>query len=96
MLTLVSLPNLDPLPDPTVIPMPIILEIESPILDSHIALMGNECEFKFFDLKPTFEPNLTLKPKLDLIHIPKSVLVLEAFILEPKSTIPLSHIHCWT
>ena len=45
MLTLVSLPNLDQIQEPTFIHVPIDLEIESPILDSHILLIGKECEF---------------------------------------------------
>ena len=39
MLTPVSLPNLDQFPKPTFIPVPIDLEIESPIFDSHNSLM---------------------------------------------------------
>ena len=31
------------------------------ILDSHIPLMGNECEFKFFDLEPTIESKPTFE-----------------------------------
>jgi len=72
--------------------VPIELEIESPILENHIPLMVKECEFQFFNLDLTFEPNLTHKSKLDLSHIFKSVLVLEPFILEPKSTISSNHI----
>ena len=51
--------------------------------------MGNECEFKFFDLEQTIEPKPTLEPKLVFSEL---VLVPKPFILEPKSTIPLSHI----
>ena len=58
MLTLVFLPNLDQFPEPTFIPVPIDLEIESPILDSHIPLMKKESEFQFLDLVSTFEPGL--------------------------------------
>ena len=76
MFTPVFLPNLDQFPEPTFIPIPINLEIESPILDSHIPLMEKECE-------------LTLEPKVDFFEL---VLVSEPIILEPKSTIPLSHI----
>jgi len=89
MLTLVSLPSLDPFPELTLIPVPIDLEIESPILGSHIPLMKNECEFNFFDLEPTIEPKPTLEPKLDFSEL---VLIHDPFILEPKSTIPPSHI----
>ena len=70
MLTQVFLLNLDPIPEPTLILVPIYYEIESPIVDSHISLMDHECELTFFDLKPTTELKLTLKPKLDLSHIP--------------------------
>ena len=45
MLTLISLPDLDPISEPTLIPVPINLEHESPILESHIRLMEKECEF---------------------------------------------------
>ena len=51
--------------------------------------MDHECELQFFDLDPTFEPNLTLEPKLDFSEL---VLVHEPFILGPKSTIPPNHI----
>ena len=51
--------------------------------------MGKECEFQFLDLDSTLEPKLTLEPKVDF---PKLVLIPEPTILEPKSTIPPSHI----
>ena len=54
--------------------------------------MDHKCELQFFDFDLTLEPNLTLKPKLDLSHIPKSVLVPVPFILEPKSIISATHI----
>ena len=63
--------------------------MESPILDSHIPLMGKECEFQFLDWDSTLEPKLTLEPK---VNFPELELVPEPIILEPKSTIPLSHI----
>ena len=53
ILTLLSLPNLDPNPEPMFILEPIILEHEPLILDSHIPLMENECEFQPFDLDQT-------------------------------------------
>jgi len=56
MLTPVSLPNLDQFSEPTFIPVPIDLEIKSPNWDSHILLMGEECEFQLFDLDSTLEP----------------------------------------
>jgi len=89
ILTLISLSNLDLFLEPTLIPVPIDLEIESLILDSRIPLMKNEHEFKFFDLDPTIEPKPTFKPKLDFTEL---VLVPEPFILQPKSIIPPSHI----
>ena len=67
MLTPVFLPNLDQFLEPTFIPVPIDLEMESPSLDSHIPLMGKECEFQFLNLDSTIEPKLTLKPK---VHFP--------------------------
>jgi len=65
MLIPVSLPNLHQFSEPTFIPVPIELEIESSNLDNYIPLMGEECEFQFFDLDSTLEPKLTLKPKVD-------------------------------
>ena len=48
--------------------------------------------FQFYDLDKTYEPTLTLEPKLDLSFIPKSVLASIPFIVEPKSSIPQNHI----
>jgi len=45
MLTLVSLPDLDQILVPILIPIPIDLEIEPLILEGHIPLMEKECEF---------------------------------------------------
>jgi len=84
MLTPVSLPDLDYIPELTLIHILINLEFESPILQSRIPLMDHECVPQFFDLNRTLEPNPTLEPKLDLIHIPKSVSVLVPFILDLK------------
>ena len=92
MLTTIYLSNLDSVTESTLIPISLYVELEPPILDSHISLMDHECELKFFDLEPTIEPKLTLEPKFDLSHIPDSVLVLVPFILEPKSTISPTHI----
>ena len=61
MLTLVSLLDLDHILEPTLIPIPINLEHEPPILKSHIPLMKNDCETRLFDLDPTIESNLTLE-----------------------------------
>ena len=89
MLTPIFLPNLDQFPEPTFIPVPIDLEIESPILDSQISLMGKECEFQFLDLDSTLEHKLTLEPKVDF---PELVLVPKPIILEPKSITSSNHI----
>jgi len=88
----VSLPNLNPIPEPTLIYVPIELKIEPPILDSRISLMGKECEIQFFYLDSTLESKPTLEPKLDLSHIPESMLVLVPFIPEPKSSIPQNRV----
>ena len=65
MLTLVSLPNLDSIPEPTLIFVLIYYRIESPIVDGHIPyMMNDECELKFFGLKPALELDPTLEPKL--------------------------------
>jgi len=74
-LTPVTLSDLDHLLEPTLNPVLINLELESLILQSHISLLENECELQFFDLDPTLESKSTLEPKLDLSHIPKSVLI---------------------
>jgi len=66
MLTPVSLPNLDPIPEPTLIPVPVYYKIGSSILGNHIHLMDHE--LKFFDLEPTFESNPTLEPKFDFFR----------------------------
>ena len=85
ILTSVSLPKLDPFFELTLILVSIDFEIEPPLLDSHISLMGKECEIEFFDLDSTLELKLTLEPKVDFFEL---VLVLEPIILEPKSAIP--------
>ena len=85
-MTLVSLPDLDPILKPTLIPIPIKFEHEPTILDSRIPLLKNECELKFYDLDQTHEPTPTLEPKLDLSFIS------ESFIVEPKSSISQNHI----
>ena len=81
MLTPVFLPNLDQFSEPTFIPIPIDLEIESPILDSHIPLMGKECKYQFLDLDSTLEPKLTLEPQVDF---PEFVLVPDLSFLSPS------------
>ena len=86
MLTLISLPVLDPILEPTLIPIPIDLEHEPPILDSHIPLLGKECKSQFFDLDSTLEPKRTLEPKLDLSQFYESALVPVPFILKLKSS----------
>ena len=63
----------------------------SPILDSHIPLLGNKFEFQFFDLNQILGPNPTLEPKFDLSQFCESALVHIPFILEPKLTTILNH-----
>ena len=72
------------------IPTPIILELESPIL-SHIPLLENTygLEFQLLDLDPILEPILTLEPLLDLSYLPESVLV--PVLPESKSIILSFH-----
>ena len=92
MLTSVSLPDLNPILEPTLILVPIEFEHEPPILDSYILLLGNECELQLYDLDQTHEPTPTLEPKLDLNFIPESVSVPIPFIIETKSFISQNHI----
>jgi len=56
MLTLTSLSKLDPFLEPTLIHVSMNFEIEPLLLDSHIPLMGIECEIKFVDFDPPLEP----------------------------------------
>jgi len=91
-LTLLSLPNLDHLPEPTLILVPIKLEHEPSILESHIPLIRNECEPQHFDLDPTLESYPILEPRFDLKQFHESLLVLKLFTLEPKSIILSNHI----
>jgi len=80
-LTPVSLSDLDPIPKPTLIPIPIELKHEPPILDSQVPPLGNECELQSYDLDQTHELTLTLEPKLNLSFILKSVSVPIPFIV---------------
>jgi len=68
ILTPILLPNLRKILESVLVPIPIILELESPILESHIPLWGNECglEFQLLDLDPLPEPILTPEPLHDL------------------------------
>ena len=81
---------MNPILKPTLIPIPIKLEYESLILDSHISSLDSEYELEFYDLDQTHGPTLILEPKLDLSF--ESVLVPISFIIEPKSSIPQKHI----
>ena len=85
----ISLLDLDPI---SMIPIPIEFEYKPLILDSHILLLRNECEFEFYDLDQTHELTPTLETKLDLSFIFESVSVPILFIVEPKSSILQNHI----
>ena len=52
ILTHVLLPDLSNILESILIPLPVILELESPFLESHILLWENECglEFQLLDL----------------------------------------------
>ena len=67
ILTPVLLPDLSNILESVLIPIPVILELESPILESHIPLWGNECglEFQLLDLDSLSEQILTLESLLD-------------------------------
>ena len=64
ILTPILLPNLSNILELVLIPIPIILELESPILESHIPSWGNECglELHLLDLDPLPEPISTPEP----------------------------------
>ena len=89
------LPDLSNILESVLIPTPVILELESPIL-SHISLWGNECglEFQLLDLDPLPEPISTPEPLLDLSHFPESILV--PVLPKSKSIIPYFHTPFWT
>jgi len=54
--------------------------------------MKTECEHQFSYLEPPLEPNPTFESKIDLSHIPESILVPVHFTLEHKSIISPNHI----
>jgi len=87
------LPDLSNILDSAVILIPVIFELESPILGSHIPLWGNECglEFQLLYLDPLSEQIMTPEPLLDLNQIPESISV-----LEPKSIIHHFTLHFGT
>jgi len=75
--------------------MSVIVELESPTLESHILLWGNECGigFQFLNLDPLPELILTPEPLLDFSHFPESVLV--PVLSESKSIISSFHTPFW-
>jgi len=90
ILTPVLLPNLSNIFESVLIPTPVILKLESPILN-HIPLLGNEgvLEFQLLDLDPLPESISTPQPLLDLSHFLESVLVI--VLQKSKSIIPSFH-----
>ena len=68
--TPVLLPNLSNIFVSVLIPMPVILELESSILQSHISLRENE----FFGLDPIFEQISTPEPLFDFSQFLELVL----------------------
>ena len=94
-MTHVLLPNLSNILESVLIPTPVILELESPILESHIPLWENECglEFQLFYFDPIPKPILTPEPLFDLSQIPESILV--HVLPETKSIIPSFHTLFW-
>ena len=91
ILTSILLSDLSNILESVLIPIPVILELESPILESHIPLWENECrlEFQLLDLDSLPEPILTPEPLLDFNKFPESVLV--HVLPEFKSIIPSFH-----
>ena len=89
------LPNLSNNVESVLIPIPVIPELESPILDSHIPSWENNCglEFQLLDLDPLSEPISTPEPLLDLSQIPESVVV--HVLPKSKSIIPSFHTPFW-
>ena len=94
ILTPVLLPDLSNILKSVLIPTPVILELESPIL-SHIPLWENDCglEFQLLDLDKLLEPSSTPEPLLDLSFFAESVLV--PVLLTSKSIIQSFHTPFW-
>ena len=72
--------------------IPVILELESTILENRIPSWGNECglEFQLLYLEPLSELISTPEPLLDLSLFPESILV--PVLPESKSIISSFHI----
>ena len=92
-MTPLLLPNLSNLESVLVL-IPIILELESPILKSYILLWENEygLEFQLLDLNPHPKSISTPERLLDFNHFPELVLVL--VLSEFKSIIPSFYTPC--
>jgi len=95
ILTPILLPNLSNILESVLTSTPVILKLESSILESHIPLRENKCGigFQFLDLDPILEPIWTPEPLFDLSQIPESILV--HILLESKSIIPSFHTLFW-
>ena len=94
LLTPVLLPDLGNILESVLIPTPVILELESPIV-SRIPLWENDCglEFQLIDLNPLLEPRSTPETLLDLSFFPESVLV--PVLPQSKSIILSFHTPFW-
>jgi len=75
--------------------IPVILELESPILESHILLWENErgIGFQLLDLDPLPEQILTVRPLLNFSQFPESNVV--HILPDSRSIIPSFHIPFW-
>ena len=95
MLTPILLSNLSYILELVVIPIPVIPELESPTLGSHISLLENKCGLKFqlLDLDSIPEPILTPERLLDLSQIHESIVV--PVLPESKSIITSFHTLFW-
>ena len=94
-MTPVLLSNLSNILESVLIPIPVILELESPILESRIPLWGIECglEFKILDLNLLPEQILTPETLLNFSYFPESNVV--HALPDFRSIIPSFHIPFW-
>ena len=77
------------------IPIPVIIKLESPTIESHILLWKNECglEFQLLDLDPLSEQILTPEPLLDFSHFLESIVV--HVLPNSRSIIPSFYTPFW-
>ena len=94
-MTSVLLPNLSIILESVLIPILVILELESPTLGSHIQLWGNDCGLKVqvLDLDPLPKQILTPESLLDFSQFSESIVVYA--LPDSRSIISSFHTPFW-